>query len=198
MQFGIVTPFALHQPSPEPSADDSACAKLGKGLKHAKSADKLMGARSGNDSTSVSCESLRARSSQPCTCLDATSRGLDLGSSNQEQPEKVRQKASPEIAMKRQVYRTVLHTFGGYRGVCMSQSHMQPGASCRTGLLAVAPPYLSSGPRSFRPAVTDHLVDLPHPSPEHLNPPLPLQEGEGLLPPAAAPAACCNPSLTYL
>lgn len=80
----------------------------------------------------------------------------------------------------------------------MSQSHMQPGASRRTGLLAIAPPYLSSVPRSFRPAVTDHLVDLPHPSPEHLNPPLPLQEGEGLLPPARCPCSLLQPIIDLL
>lgn len=91
-----MSPFALHQLSPQPSADDSACAKSGNGL---------MGAKSGNNSVSVSCESLRAWASQPCVSLEARSCGLDPGSSGcvQDQPAVVCQKASTEIAMKREV-----------------------------------------------------------------------------------------------
>ncbi len=117
VQFGIVTPFAL---APQPSVDSSG-AKLGKGLKGAKSADELMGAKSGNSPTNFSCESLRAWASQPCICHDARLHGLDLGSSGhlgssgsgQEQPEMVSQKASTEVAMKRQEYHTVLSTYLG-------------------------------------------------------------------------------------
>ena len=179
MQFGIVTPFALHQTSPQPSADDSACAKLGKGLKDAKSADKLMRARSGNDSrsvndpTSVSCESLRAWASQPCVCPDATSRGLDLGSSGQEQPEKVRQKASPEIAMKRQVYHTVLRTYLGVTGayVCCNHTYSQVQAAGPGFLqlpLPTFPPLLAHSDLQSLTilliCLTPHLIPLKPPS----------------------------------
>lgn len=113
LQFGIVSPFALQQPPPRPSTDDSASAKSSSGFMGAKSGNDMMGAKSGNDlmvaksgndSMSVSCESLRAWASQPC--LEARLCGHDPRSSGggQDQPTMVCQKASIEIAMKRQVY----------------------------------------------------------------------------------------------
>ncbi|DBA68833.1 TPA: hypothetical protein ACH3X2_013320 [Trebouxia sp. C0005] len=101
-RFGIVSPFALQQPPPRPSTDDSASAKSSSGFMGAKSGNDMMGAKSGNDlmvaksgndSMSVSCESLRAWASQPC--LEARLCGHDPRSSGggQDQPTMVCQKS---------------------------------------------------------------------------------------------------------
>lgn len=147
LQFGIVSPFALQQLPPQPSADDSTCAKSGNGS---------MGAKLGNDSTTVSCESLRAWASQPSVSLEARSCGLDAGSSGggQDQPTMACQKASIEIAMKSQVYPYVIYIcLITYAARCKPQD--RASSNC---------PKDSSASSSCRPAVTDHPVDLLHPS----------------------------------
>jgi len=145
-----VSPFALHQLSPQPSADDSACAKSGNGL---------MGAKSGNNSVSVSCESLRAWASQPCVSLEARSCGLDPGSSGcgKDQPAMVCQKASTEIAMKREVPNVCCNHIG---------SQMQAAGQ---GFFQLPLPKLPLALAPI-PAITEHPVDLLDPSPE----PMPL------------------------
>ncbi|KAL0019700.1 hypothetical protein WJX77_000036 [Trebouxia sp. C0004] len=160
-RLGVLSPFALHQTSPQPSPDASASAKSGTGL---------TGAKSGNDLTSLSCEPLRAWASQPCVSLKARSHGLDPGSSGQDQPARVCQKSEgkkpflspPGPAHPHRAMLAPADFINNMKAPGVSsRAHSTRALSTRVGSLGSArkKSYKAGGRQAFRPFVYESIME---------------------------------------